>query len=190
MQAQRIEPLAAPEWVPALGRVLDVPSIAGARPAHLNLFRTLAHHPSLLRRYMAFGDELLNRGLLDDRLRELVILRTAHNCACDYEWTQHVRIALGIGMSHAEIDRVACSPLAGWEEPDRAVLVAADELCRSAGLSDATWDALAAELDEAELIEVLMLVGQYRLLAGVLNSLRIAVDPEVEAYARRSGSKP
>ena len=50
-------------------------------------------------------------------------------------------------------------------------------------MSDATWDTLAAQLDDGELIELLMLIAHYLMLTTVLRSLRIELEPRAEALA-------
>ena len=50
------------------------------------------------------------------------------------------------------------------------------ELLATEDLSDATWSALSAEYDEREAIEIVMLVGHYRMLATALRTLRVRPD--------------
>jgi 4-carboxymuconolactone decarboxylase len=146
----------------------------------LNIFATLVRHPRLFNRWSPFGGTLLYRGELSARHRELLILRTAWHCRAQYEWGQHVRIAKAAGLTDDEISRVPLGgDAAGWDGLDAALLRAADELHRDASINDDTWSALAAELDERQLIEVCMVVGQYHLVAFTLNSL--GVEPEADA---------
>ncbi len=42
----------------------------------LNIFRTLANHPKLLKRWLVFGSHILGKNSLEQREREIVILRT------------------------------------------------------------------------------------------------------------------
>jgi 4-carboxymuconolactone decarboxylase len=149
----------------------------------LNIFATLARHPRLLKRWMAFGGTLLLRGVLPPRDRELVILRTAYRCRAEYEWGQHTRIARESGLDDDEIARVAEGPDAdGWDDADAALLRAVDELRDQAVISDATWAELAARYDERQLIELPMLVGQYHLVAFALNSLGVEREEGVEGF--------
>ena len=143
----------------------------------LNIFATLAHHPKLLKRWSAFGGTLLYGGRLDGRDRELLILRTAHNCEADYEWHQHVAIAKAAGLTDDEIQRVPAGLQSDeWTADDRTLIAAADELHDTARISDATWEQLASRYDEQQLIEVCMVVGQYHLVAFTLNSLGVEVE--------------
>ena len=143
-----------------------------------NLFNTLIRHPGLFRRWLPFGGKLLV-GLLPDRDRELLILRTAWHCGSDYEWTQHVRIAGAAGVTPEEMERLRASDAPN--DPalapfDATLITAVDELHESSCLGDATWATLAERYDERQLIEVPMVVGHYHLLAFTLNSLGIQVE--------------
>ena len=111
----------------------------------------------------------------------MLILRTGFNCRSPYEWGQHVRISLNGGMSRETIDRVADGPDAdGWREHESALLRAADELHESARIWPGTWDALAARLDEQQLLELCVLVGQYHLVAFMLNTMVLQPEPGLE----------
>lgn len=148
----------------------------------LNIFTTFARHPRLLRRWSQFGGVLLT-GTLDPRDREILVLRTAWNCQAEYEWGQHAFIGAQVGLTEAEVE--ACSlPMAegGWSEHDQALLRAADELHGESRISDRTWEMLTAFLDEQQLIEVCMVVGQYHLAAFTLNSLGVERDPGVPGF--------
>jgi hypothetical protein len=55
-----------------------------------------------------------------------------------------------------------------------------DELHAGARISDATWAGLGRHLNEKQLIELPMLVGQYHLVAFTLNSLGVQPEPGLE----------
>jgi 4-carboxymuconolactone decarboxylase len=130
---------------------------------------------------MPFGGYLLTAGTLSGRDRELLILRTALNCASPYEWGQHVRIAEAGGIDRETIDRVAAGPDAeGWSDSESPLLRAADELHADAKIGDDTWADLAKTYDEKQLIEIPMVVGQYHMVAFTLNSLEVEQDPGLE----------
>ena len=85
MAASRLEPL-DPPFDPEIAAELERIMPAGVDP--LKLFRTLAHNPRVLLR--VFGGGLLDRGSIDLRDREIVILRTCARCGSEYEWGVHV----------------------------------------------------------------------------------------------------
>lgn len=180
--------------LPATGNPPDVQALidqaSGGTGGALNIFLTLARHPGLLRRFLPFGGKLLAGGTLDPRQRELAILRTAWRCRAEYEWGQHVRIGRAAGLGDDEIGRIPEGPAAaGWPAADAAILAACDDLLDDHRLSDATWDALRARLDDRQLIELTMLVGSYAMVAGMLNSLGVEREPGVEGFPA-DGSRP
>jgi 4-carboxymuconolactone decarboxylase len=174
----RIEPLPEQEWSDELRPILQAtPPGFDVRLGDNNIFPTLARHEQLFRAWLPFGGFLLGRGVLGARERELLILRTGFNCASDYEWGQHVRIAESLGIAREEIMRVADGPAApGWSMTDATLLQAADELHEHAKISDDTWSALADSHDERALLEIAMLVGHYHMVAFALNSAGVELD--------------
>lgn len=147
------------------------------------IFRTMARHPRLLERYNVLADFFRSGLELTDRDRELVVLRTAWRSGSEYEWTQHVRIGGRAGLSPGEIALVARPGTAGhWPPRDAALLAAADEILGQADLSDATWAELSAFLTEAQLLELVMLVGFYRMVAGFLNATGVREKTELPAW--------
>jgi alkylhydroperoxidase family enzyme len=61
----------------------------------------------------------------------------------------------------------------GLDEHESAIVRAVDELHGDAMISDTTWDTLAKRLDERQLIELPIIVGQYQTVAYYQNSLRL-----------------
>jgi alkylhydroperoxidase family enzyme len=51
-------------------------------------------------------------------------------------------------------------------------------------ISDETWRRLEARYDERQLIEVPMLIGHYHMVAFVLNSLGVQLEPGVAGFER------
>ena len=144
----------------------------------LNIFRTLAHHPDLMRRWLVFGNHVLSKSTLPAREREIVILRIGYLCRAGYEWGQHVVIGKRAGLGDDEIAAIAEGPgAARWNELDRALLQATDELHRDAFISDPTWKALSEHLETKQLIDLVFAVGQYNLVSMALNTLGVQPEP-------------
>jgi alkylhydroperoxidase family enzyme len=157
----------------AILKVLGLSS--GGRPA--NVFATLARHRRLFRRWLRFAGAMMPGGTLPRADTELIILRVAHNCHSEYERDQHRRIARFAGLTQAEIDSVDDGPDApGWSARQALLLRVADALHADRDVPDDLWDALAAELDTVQCIELLMLIGHYEGLAMTLNALRVVPD--------------
>jgi 4-carboxymuconolactone decarboxylase len=179
----RIAPLSPQELPPDIAELLgSVPARPDAPLTTHNIFLTLARHPGLFKRWMRFGGFLLARGELPARDRELLILRTAVLCDSSYEWGQHVRIALAVGIERETIDRALGGPdEQGWSEHEAALLRAADELHARSIICDETWRALSGTYDQAQLIEATMLIGQYHMVAFALNTLGVPMDEGLES---------
>jgi AhpD family alkylhydroperoxidase len=157
----------------AIARALG--AATGGGPPHL--FTTLARHRGLYRKWLRFAGALMPGGRLPRADSELLILRVAHNCACEYEWRHHERIGLTAGLTAEEIARARDGADAeGFSDRQRLLLRAADELHADRDLSDELWAQLRPLLSDAELIELCMLVGHYEMLAMTLNALRVEPD--------------
>lgn len=169
----RLDPIDRTQATPDQAEQLD----RLGRTGDLHLFRTLAHHPQLLRSWIRLGNHLLVRSSLADRDREIVILRVAWLCRSEYEWGQHIGIGRTAGLSDDEMRRIAADPSgADWGEWERTLLTAADELVVEHCLSDATWAALAASYSPQQLLELTMLAGQYAMLAGMMRSAGVQTE--------------
>jgi AhpD family alkylhydroperoxidase len=148
----------------------------GMRTGPPNIFTTLARHRRLFRPWLRFAGRLMAGGKLPRADTELLILRTAHNTGCDYEWLHHERLGKRAGLSQAQVEALAQADPDGFSQRQELLLAAADELHERRELSDDLWDRLRPILSDAELIELCMLVGHYEMLAMTLNTLH--VQPE------------
>ena len=175
--------LAAPRIAPVDLDRIDAEQEAALAPVRqgrlgvLNIFRTLAHSPKALTRFLEWGGYVLSkRNALPERTRELAILRTGFNCGAGYEWTQHKEIGLRAGLTEAEVLAIKQGPdEPNWSVIDRAILTACDELTRDFFVSDETWSALAALGDKARM-DLVFTVGQYTQVSMMLNSFGVQLD--------------
>lgn len=179
----RITPLAPDELVGPAAELLESVRVAGASEdlGRSNIFTTLVRAPRLFRRWVAFGGTLLS-GELPARHREMLILRTAWNCRCPYEWGQHVPIGLRAGLGESEVRRLAGGAADDWEQLEADLVRAADQLHESLGIDDDTWGRLADAYTTEQLIEVPMLVGHYHLVAMTITALGVPLDDGLEGF--------
>jgi len=183
LQAPRVAPLSDAEMDDETRALLGATSGSISRAPILNIFRTLAHHPKLLRRWLVFGAHVLAKSTLPPRERELAILRIGWRCRSEYEWGQHAAIGRATGLRDDEIRRIAKGPDApGWSAFDAAILRAVDDLHDDSFLSDASWSALSAQWSTEQVIDFLFAVGQYTLVSMALNSLGVQLDAGVEGF--------
>lgn len=158
--------------------------VTGTEPPAV--FLTLGRHPRLFWSWLLFAGSMMPGGRLPRRDTELVILRVATLAGSEYELTQHRGLGRRAGLTAAEIQRVDDGPdAAGWSAADRLLLSAVDELFATEDLADASWADLRGHYDEPRCLELVMLVGHYRMLGTVLTTLRVAPD-----RPRRDGGTP
>ena len=174
----RLAPLADAELSPEQAALIDD---FKARGADYNIFRTFVRDPAALRAFMVWGGHILSDGNpLGLRRRELAILRTGFLCKAGYEWAQHERIGRQAGLTDAEIAGLKHGPDAPcWDAADRALLAATDQLVADHFIADATWTELSRHFAEAELLALLLTVGQYTMVAMFLNSAGVQLDPDL-----------
>jgi alkylhydroperoxidase family enzyme len=144
----------------------------------LNIFRMLAHAESALRPFLRFGGTILGRLELDPKLRELAILQVAAISEARYEWVQHVVIARHVGVSDTQIAAVERGDLgdASLGELERAVLAFTAEVIAGPRVSDAAFGALSENLSPREVVELLLTIGNYLMLARVMTTLELELD--------------
>jgi 4-carboxymuconolactone decarboxylase len=149
----------------------------------MNVTGTLANHPAMLPMFTALGGYLARDGVLEARTRELAILRIGFRAGSVYEFGQHRIFGAAAGLSDTEISAI-CKDIGewAWTDEDRNVLLAVDELHNKDCLSDGVWNALRSQWAPDKMIEFLVLVGYYRLIAGVLNSCGVERDAGVPGW--------
>ncbi|MES2684462.1 MAG: carboxymuconolactone decarboxylase family protein [Pseudomonadota bacterium] len=177
---ERLPPL-APERATTTQRLLiGVIKKVGKLDA-ANLWGLLSHNMRLMRGFLFFSSRMMPLGELERRDTELAILRVGWNCRARYEWGQHVDIGMRAGLKAEEVARIAEGPEApGWLPHQAVLLRACDEFHHDRMVSDSTWALLAERYSERLLLELLMLIGFYEGLAGVLNSTGLPLDNALE----------
>jgi alkylhydroperoxidase family enzyme len=183
LQVPRVPPLADDEIDADTLALLGATSGGVRSGPMLNIFRTLAHHPKLLKRWLVFGGHVLGKSTLPPRERELAILRIGWRCRSEYEWGQHAAIGRACGLSDEEVRRTTEAATApGWSAFDAAIVRAVDELHDDAFLSDTSWSALSAKWSTEQILDFVFAVGQYNLVSMALNSLGVQLDAGVEGF--------
>ena len=147
---------------------------------------TMVRHSELFQRQADLSAKLF-AGALPFRLTELVLLRTAWLCNGGFVWGHHSQNARKVcGFTSEDIERIiAGSTAPGWEELNRAVLRAVEELHETSDICDETWAVLARHLNDKQLIELPILVGQMHGVIFSQNALRVRLMPGSLGMAAR-----
>lgn len=177
--SERIEPVALDAADGELAEILAGALTHDGTP--LNIFGVLGRHPKLLKRFNLMGGFILNKGLLPDREREIVILRVGWNAQAKYEFGQHTVIGERVGLTSTEIGAIAGGDH-DWSADDAALIALADDLHADDCVSDATWAALSTRWSDEEMVELLIVAGFYRLVSGFLNSAGVQLDKGIPGF--------
>lgn len=123
---------------------------------------------------------------LPPRDRKLAILRTGWLCQAPYEFGEHVAQARRLGFIESEVEAITIgSRSPAWDDHERAILVAVEELHETAMVSDATWAKLSEQFDDAQMFELLILIGQFTATAYFQNALRLRLEAGNDGLAAR-----
>lgn len=173
----RIEPLERDQWTPEIRRLLD-PNDSGRRISNVYGVYIYSFRMDELRR--SVSEHIRNETTLTDWQREVLLLRIGVLGRSEYEWAVHARIARGVGMEDADLERIIAGPKHPNSDPlEHAMLLATDELFRDDFVSDETWAKLAAELDARQLLDLLTTIGGYRMFSMAINSFGVQLDPNM-----------
>ncbi|MCB0994492.1 MAG: carboxymuconolactone decarboxylase family protein [Acidimicrobiales bacterium] len=187
--APRVPPLERDQWPAHYAALLDatVPQTngmeagstsGGQRP--VGMLRVLANHSQVMEPFITWST-FVAHGALGRREHELAALRAIWLLRSEFEYGHHVAYARGAGLSEEEIEGVRVGPSwPHWNELDRALVSAADELLDTSKISDATWAVFERELTLDQRIEVPITVGQYTMLSFVAESLGVELEDGYE----------
>ncbi len=176
----RLEPL-APPYAPELAEELAAMMPPGLEP--LRLFRTLAHNPRVLRKFRL--GNLLDRGSLSRREREIVILRTCARCGAEYEWGVHATaFARRFGLCEEQLAASARGDATdpAWSPRDRLLVRLVDALHEQASIPGTLWNDLAEHWSPAQLVELLVLTGFYHTVSFVVTGLEVELEEQAERF--------
>ncbi|MDJ0786241.1 MAG: carboxymuconolactone decarboxylase family protein [Myxococcota bacterium] len=143
----------------------------------IRLFRTLVHSPRVARKLQA--SNLLDRGPLSMRQRELAILRTTARCGSEYEWGVHVAFfSARVGLDEEDVAATRSGPADDprFAPDERAILRLVDELHETSRLSDEGWETLRSHFDPAQCVELVALTGFYHSISFMTNAFEIDLE--------------
>lgn len=183
LKRPRIPPIAAKDWTPEQKAAA---AAANAGDGSNDNFRTALNNPALAKAWWDWlrfvHDNPGTRGKAGDALpqidKELVVMRTNYLNNDDWVWATHLPMAVAWGRSQDDVDRIARGPDApGWNEKDRALVRAADELHYQAFITDPTWNTLAKSYNTRQMLDIIFLAGVYATNAYFANSTGIPFNP-------------
>ncbi len=171
--------------VPVREPPLATPRIEPVDGPGLRVSRTFRRHPAMADAFSATSGFVLNPELsgLTPHDRELLILRTGWNAQAVYEWAKHVG-SVGRARDHG-LDPTWIAQghdAAGWNDTERLLIDAANEMYRDTTVSDETWNALAEHYDTRQMISIAATTARYRMVSMLLNAFGVQPLPDDERF--------
>jgi alkylhydroperoxidase family enzyme len=143
-----------------------------------NAFRMLAQSPAVGGSVLRLIFTILAETDLDFCLLELVVLRVTQRSRARYAWDQHAAVAKAIGVSDAQITALERGDAPGdiFTRRERIVLAFTDEVLDSTRVSADTFAQAREEFSAREVVELLLTIGYFRMISGLLTTLDIELD--------------
>ncbi|KJC42394.1 hypothetical protein UP09_19430 [Bradyrhizobium sp. LTSP885] len=169
----------------------DIRASFDRMPVKLNIFRMMAHAEANMIPAMRLGNSILHKQKLSAVNRELLILQAAQLEGGAYEWRQHVPIALGVGVTQAQIDAVERADYSGaaLNGAERALLVFGREVVEKVRVGDAAFAGARQHFSEQEIVEAIIALGFYMMMARLTEATETDLDPAAGMAVFDGGKK-
>jgi 4-carboxymuconolactone decarboxylase len=139
--------------------------------------------PELCEKVEALGAYCRFESALDPRLRELSLLIAARHWDAQYSWNAHVGKAVDLGVPAESLAALAEHREPQFTRPDeQAVYQFSTEILGDHFVSDATFAAAQAELGEQGIIDLIGSLGNFSMLAMLLNACQVDLQPVVPPF--------
>jgi 4-carboxymuconolactone decarboxylase len=134
----------------------------------------LLYSPDLADRMRLLGDFIRFGGMLDARIKELLVLLSARRWSAHYIFAVHREFSRDAGLPVDVADAIAIGqrPL-GLSRAEAAAYDVGSELLGSGEVGDQTFSAAREQFGEAGVIEIVAFVGYYTTLAMIVNCGRL-----------------
>jgi uncharacterized peroxidase-related enzyme len=159
----------------------------------LNTWHALAQRPEIFVAYMPYLRSIVGPGALDQRLKELVEVRTVVLNRCLYSTSHRVRSARAAGVSEEDVVAVARGELSGFSEREQLALAVAEELTlrpTTVAYADepqlvetATLERLRSSFTDPEIVELVATIAIWNALARFHRVMGFELDMEAPPEA-------
>ena len=151
-----------------------VEEIVSARGGLLELYHALLHAPPVAAGWLEYLTSIRSASTLSGRIRELVIMRIAHLNRAPYEAHEHAPIARREGLSAQQIEGIAnWHDESSFDARQRTALAYTDAMTSTVQVTDETFNAVRAEFDARELVELTATIAAYNMVSRFLEALEI-----------------
>lgn len=142
------------------------------------MYRAMFNHPALVEHVGQLGSYLRFGATLPGDIRELAILLVARRQKAAYEWVKHAPPARQAGLSEAVIEAVRAEKDLGVYSPlYPKISETVDFVLAELSLPEALQSELEKTLGIPGILELVLLIGFYRMIAGFIFAFDVALPP-------------
>ena len=176
----RLDPIPVEQLSPEQQKVHAI--LAGTRKRVGGPFAIWLRIPNVAYTANEFTHALREKGLLERRHFELLVMIVTRHWSARYAWAQHEPLAVAAGLSTEVIEAIRAKRKPNFAKPDEQVLYdMAKELLDTMELSQSTYDRMIRQFGIERTVEAISVVGFYGMVSTVLKGFDV---PTV------SGEKP
>jgi 4-carboxymuconolactone decarboxylase len=147
--------------------------ISGPRGAVFGPFIPLMRSPELMNRLQKVGEYLRYQSALEARLNEFVMLIVSRHWTQQFEWCMHYPLAIKAGIKPEILDALADGRRPnGMAEDEETAYDLCDELFRTHGVSDATYERAIKKFGERGVVDMIGLAGYFTTVSMIMNVAR------------------
>jgi len=166
---ERLPPLKPDQMSPEQTRAA-AELTAGPRGGVKGPFIPLLRSPLLMDRLQKVGEYLRFNSVLETHISEFVMLVVSRHWTQQFEWAVHHPLALQAGISPTILQALEEGRRpSGMPEDVEIAYELCDELFRTHGVSDATYERAVRRFGEQGLIDLLGVAGYFTALSMVMN---------------------
>ena len=139
------------------------------------------HSPRLAELWSAVGRYLRDETGLSRRVREVAILVTAREHDSRFEWQQHERVALRVGVPEATIEAIKNrASVEGLDETDALVVRLGRQVFGDHAVDSETFTSAFRAFGAQQLIDLISIMGTYAATAAMLTLVDAQLPPDEE----------
>jgi 4-carboxymuconolactone decarboxylase len=147
--------------------------ISGPRGAVFGPFIPLMRSPELMNRLQKVGEYLRYQSALEPKLNEFVMLIVSRHWTQQFEWCMHYPLAIKAGIKPEILDALADGRRPnGMAEDEETAYDLCDELFRTHGVCDATYERAIKKFGERGVVDMIGLAGYFTTVSMIMNVAR------------------
>lgn len=153
----------------------------------VEMLQAMSLRPDILRAFAGFGKGVYPGGLLERRLKELVIIAASRSNECQFCASSHTDLVRVAGILEDPIELLDREPDAMTERERLAVGYTAAVMRDSNAIPEHLATGLKQSFSDPELVELTFLIGYINMLNLFNNALNVRYHGEYAALVKTAG---